>query len=779
MILEPSTSDAPALLSPAGATLSHAELRRRAEAFASSLRAAGATSGDRVAFLLPSGPELAVALIGAMSTSVAVPLNPAFTAAEREDLLRRLGARFLVTEDGLKALDVAPRPADGTVLLVLTSGTTARPKAVRITAANIRARSRAFGEALGLGPADRCLNVVSFFHVHGLLGALLPALEAGGSAVCAEGFHAPSFAGWLRDFAPTWFTAGPALLRDILRAAPAAHALRFIRSVSAPLPPSLLAELERAYGVPVLEGYGMTETGTITSNPPPPRPRKAGTVGVPVGCEIKIADGEVLVRGPSVTPGYVDGEDVDGWFRTGDLGRLDADGYLTLTGRLKELINRGGEKVAPLEVEMELLRHPAVAEAVVFPLPHPRLGEDVGAAVVARAAVTEGELRRFAAERLAPYKVPARIGLVKEIPRAPSGKIARARMADLLGWRRPEHVAPATETERGLAKIWTRVLGAEGVGALDSFYDLGGDSMLAAELIVEIEAELGRHLPAAALLRATTLRALAAEIDAGATISTLALVQRGAGRPPFFCVHGLDGNVVNFKPLAEAMGADQPFYSFQAKGLDGREAPLERIEDMARLYLDDLLREQPRGPYHLGGWSFGGLVALEMARRLRASGREVALLAILDSRRVFTMGTTLPDQPAFVEALPELDDFKPGETSTPSSRLRARFSEARRLRTSPFSPEFVTRRRIEQAAWRASRCYSARPYGGKVSLIWSTKAPTEADRRSLELWERIAEGGVELFEIDCDHFSVMRFPQLVDVGRKLREWMDANPDGRT
>jgi len=277
--------------------------------------------------------------------------------------------------------------------------------------------------------------------------------------VCAPGLSAFRFFNWFKDARPTWYTAVPTMHQAILGRADrnreilARSRLRFIRSSSASLPPQVMLELEKTFGVPVIESYGMTEAAhQMASNPLPPRPRKPGSVGIAAGPEVAILDeiggllergmiGEVAIRGPNVTPGYEANPEANtkafsnGWFRTGDQGLLDDEGYLRLTGRLKELINRGGEKISPLEVDEVLMDHPAVAQVVTFGMPHEKLGEDVAAAVVLRdgQTATERELRDFAATRLADFKVPRKILILSEIPKGATGKLQRIGLASKLG----------------------------------------------------------------------------------------------------------------------------------------------------------------------------------------------------------------------------------------------------------------------------------------------------------------------------------------------------------
>ena len=290
--------------------------------------------------------------------------------------------------------------------------------------------ARNIAQSLELTASDRCLNVMPLFHVHGLVGALLSSISSGASVVCCPGFVAPKFFEWVDEFRPTWYTAVPTIHQSVVARAskPQSHSFRFIRSCSSALAPSLMEEMESAFGVPVIEAYGMTEAAhQMASNPLPPGKRKPGSVGIAAGPEIAIMDGEVAVRGPNIH--------TDGWFRTGDQGYLDEEGYLFLTGRTKEIINRGGEKIAPREIDEVLLLHPSVAQAIAFAVPDPSLGEVVAAAVVLRSGsiVTDRELREFAAQHLADFKVPAKILFVDEIPKGPTGKIQRIGLAAKLG----------------------------------------------------------------------------------------------------------------------------------------------------------------------------------------------------------------------------------------------------------------------------------------------------------------------------------------------------------
>ncbi len=477
-----------ALMAEARAPLSYGDLRALVAQAGGALAAAGVTRADRVAIVLPNGPEMAAAFVCVAAACSAAPLNPAYTEAEFAYYMTDLGAKMLLTDSALGpaaraakgagipvacltasgaagafTLDLpagpAPAPAaPGDEALVLhTSGTTARPKIVPLTQANIAASARHIAASLALGPDDLGLNIMPLFHIHGLIASVLASLSAGAAVHVTPGFNALRHFEWLDAVRPTWVTGVPTMHQAILARAPrnasviARQRLRFLRSSSASLPAPVLLALEETFGCPVVEAYGMTEAAhQMTCNPL--SGRKPGSVGRAAGPEVAILTdagvstapdtlGEVVIRGPNVTSGYAANPAAnatafhDGWFRTGDQGRLDADGFLWLTGRLKEIINRGGEKVSPREVDDVLMDHPAVALAVCFAIPHKSLGEEVGAAIVLKegADASPEALRAFAAERLAAFKVPRRVLILDDIPKGATGKLQRIGLAEKLG----------------------------------------------------------------------------------------------------------------------------------------------------------------------------------------------------------------------------------------------------------------------------------------------------------------------------------------------------------
>ena len=497
-LLSVGASDAPAIKASNVKPLSYEGLRVNIHKTVATLNSFGIGRQDRVAIVLANGPQMASAFVSIAVGASAAPLNPAYRADEFEFYLSDLQAKALVVEKGsespalqiaeklnIQILELSPseegagaftlaqlNPVPATApqfpglataedigLILHTSGTTSRPKIVPLSHRNICASACNVRDNLQFQVDDCGLNIMPLFHIHGLIAGLLAPLSAGSSIFCTPGFNALRFFSWMSEAKPSWYTAVPTMHQTILARAPqnreviAAHPLRFLRSSSSSMPPQVIGELEATFNAPLIESYGMTEDAhQMASNPLPPAKRIPGSVGVAAGPEIAIMDeqghllergaiGEIVIRGPNVTAGYENNQKAnseaytDGWFRTGDQGVMDTEGYLSITGRLKEIIMRGGEKISPREVDEILMDHPAVLQVVTFGIPHDKLGEEVGAAVVLREGLmaTEKELREFAAIRLADFKVPRKILFLDEIPKGATGKLQRIGLAAKLG----------------------------------------------------------------------------------------------------------------------------------------------------------------------------------------------------------------------------------------------------------------------------------------------------------------------------------------------------------
>jgi len=556
----------PAIIGSDFPSLSYRMLQVEIDGVRDLLRGAGLGRDARIAVALASSAQAARAIIATACSAVAVPIDPKLTVTEVERCLAILrpsaivvlrdhgsAARAAAERQGVSIIEAdfssglsltmptfrPPAPLkdpdpDAPAFILHTSGTTATPNLVPFSHRNMLASVERLRTWFDLSPQDRCLNVTPIYYSHALTTTVFPPLMTGGSIAFPSNPTNVDLSEWFGRLGPTWYSAGPTLHLAVLEKteerpnARAMHTLRFVSTAGAPMAREIHDRMEVALGVPVLEHYGSSETAQVASNRPPPGPAKFGTCGIPWPGIVKIADpdgrplpvgerGEVLIRGPSVMAGYLNAPEdnraafLDGWYRTGDIGSLDADGFLTLHGRERELINRGGEKISPLEIDQALMRHPQVAQAAAFGVSHPRLGEDVAAAVVlcSGATVTTAELRDFVSERLAAFKVPRRITIVDQLPRGITGKVQRNRLSEALR-ESPER---SGFTEEGLhvtlARLWRKVLKTDSIALDDDFFEKGGDSLLAMDVSLELQKLIGRELPESILFETPTIRDLA------------------------------------------------------------------------------------------------------------------------------------------------------------------------------------------------------------------------------------------------------------------------------
>ena len=485
--------------SPDESEITYGELLNYIDKTFNQLSSLNIQKGERIAIALGNGSAMASTFIAIASNYTSCPLNPSFTKEEfkfyYDDLkvkaviieenqlvdareaakeldIRIINLKTKTTSDFIK-LDVeidanieSYFPSinqDDAAMILHTSGTTSRPKMVPLTHKNLMASARNISTTLNLNENDKCLNIMPMFHIHGLIAAILAPIYQSGSIITPSGFDALKFFRWIEEFKPTWYTAVPTMHQAILSRAPRNietiknNPLKFIRSSSASLPSIVMKNLEQTFNTCVIESYGMTEaTHQMTSNPLPPSIRKSGSVGLAAGpevallCKGKIINndqnnrnipGQIIIKGENVTKGYINNPKantesfLDGWFLTGDEGTFDKDGYLKITGRLKEIINRGGEKISPQEIDEILMDHESIQQAVAFSVPHEKLGEDLYAAVVLKdnAMIKEDDLKAYCKNRLTKFKIPRKILIIDSIPKGATGKLQRIGLYKKLG----------------------------------------------------------------------------------------------------------------------------------------------------------------------------------------------------------------------------------------------------------------------------------------------------------------------------------------------------------
>jgi oxalate---CoA ligase len=708
----------PAVIQPDAVSWDYQQLQYLVKDLGAKLRACGLRREDTVAVAMPDGAAGLVTQLGVMNVCGCAPLNPLLTETELRRDMVELGIRALVCDPGYDlGLQLAdelglivvvaslrgdecvwephkqPTPDSqastkhgarstirsngGAAILLHTSATTGRRKIVPLTAENLKAACGNTSRSLRLSEEDRLLVMARLFHAHGIISTLSQ-WSAGGTVIVANGFEAADFNKLVTGLQVTWYTCGPTLHQAILtqlhkQPLPRPYALRFIRSGGNTLPAELKAALREQLGVPVLDMYGLSETGAVAANDLCD-PDSAGwrSVGPEIGIMSQEGkalpdgeEGEIVVRGPSVMSEYWNDADANRgafwgsgpgrWFRTGDLGSLDARGTLTMSGRAKEIINRGGQKIQPAEIDLVLSRHPAVKAVAAFGVPHPTLGEDVACAVVLQegASASEAELRAFARQSLARYKVPRRVHLLAAIPLGATGKPQRLVLRERLGARpvaEPGAGAYSSERklsriERSIAELWAGRLRCNQIRFEDDFFHLGGDSLEAVSMLSEVEALLERALPPGATERffeAPTLATLSAMLSAPIALEKEAAPQtershalrvyplRGDGPGiEAFLLPADDEEGWYFRLLSRSMGDHRRMAMLRPE--NGWYAPGPDLVEAAAAQAVALIRQsRPHGPYLVGGFCLGGVIAYETARLLELAGERV-VLALFDS----------------------------------------------------------------------------------------------------------------------------------------------------
>lgn len=681
----------PALIGIGAQPVTFTQLLSSISSIAQDLAQAGLRRDDLVGLLVPSGIAGGRLMVALASNITVVPVNPALTLQEMTEVAKVSGLTAIVIPSGLASAsrsamleqplavfeaserpDGAPRlelltkPVGPPVpvragrdtdvaLLLRSSGTTGAAKLIPVTHRNLLAMAEKLGSGLwfGLSARDRAACTLPLYYAAGIKTSLFVPLILGASVGFPPAGQASDVAAWIDVLKPTFLSVSPGSLNGILdRLKMAPHppvwgSVRFVMCGAGYLPEEVRLAAQRLLQVPILEFYGLSEAGVMAANPVPPGKSKPGTVGLPAPGELLIVDdshqpvangmvGEIMVGGPSVTPGYIAeensaGEFNAGWLLTGDLGRIDEDGYLTIVGRTKEVINRGGEKIFPYEIEKAMLQHPAVADAAAFGVPHARLGESVAAAAVLKtgSTVSEQELKEFLAARLAAFKLPRRLWLVSSLPRGNTGKVLRSALTESYGARRRQFAQPDGLLESELFHLWSRLLGTDDIGIDDDFFEKGGDSLLATEMLLEVEQLTGKPYPQSEL-STLTIRRIAHVITSGlaAARELITQVKSGSGIPLFLCHGDYVTRGLYAHKLAALLPEGQPVFLLHsyADQFGG-----QRMEDVAQVYLEQILRAGQASPVFVAGYCNGGLTAWHLTHLLRAQGVEVLELVLIDT----------------------------------------------------------------------------------------------------------------------------------------------------
>jgi oxalate---CoA ligase len=860
----------PALLGLGRGSLSHQELCEQIERTVGRLHECGLGRGDRVAIALPNSPDAAACCMAVASTASAAPLNPASQPQQFQSYFAAMRARALIVEEhsdcpavrvaqemgiqiiwlraergapaGVFHLDFVTRnqPRDtgwaeeqDVALLMHTSGSTSGPKLAPLTHLNISAGSGNNASHLQLTAQDRCLCVTSMFFTQGILVSVISALFEGGSTVVTPGYDPIRFFAWLDEFRPTWYAAPVAIQRNILSRAHLwpeiveRSRLRVIRCSSSIAEPALIAGVEKLFRAPMLDAYGLTETSsTVVGEPMPPARRKPGSVGVATGCEVAIAGekgaflpagqiGEVLLRGPSVIgayeaePGVNESAFSNGWLRTGDLGKIDPDGFLFLTGREKELINRGGEKISPAEIDEVLLSHGSVSQAMAFSLPDERLGEDVGALVVLRDRAEDAEklaakLRQLVRKRLANSKAPSRIWFVDDLPRTATGKPQRIGVAQKLGLSTtsagsPNGVSVAAfikpvgdVIETTLTHIWEDALRRRPIGLNQDFFELGGDSLLAAGVAARIEKVFGHTIGLPRFMEAPTVARMAdllRRVQARLTPSQVIPIQSSGSRAPLH----LMGLYPLFRALLLRLADDQPIFGVSYADLSTMQVPF-RMEDFAAHQIETLRRTQPRGPYVLGGWCKDGVLAYEIARQLTAAGENVPLVILIDCFNPAVLKNSLLRPYRIEFHLAKLAHIE--LTAIPRYCMDRVRTLAGRLKTAMWRSAYHLRLRVDRRVNHefrnltevfslAAAQYQPQSYSGRVLLVRPQERPA-GDRSDAAIGWRELVPNLKVVDAIGNHVDMFREPQVDSMASILeaellrangRESWETNPPG--
>lgn len=845
-LIEPIVEKSPnkiALIGHNGESLTYKQLGDSVKAMGNYLTTLGIQPNQRIAFVSRSALETAIAFLAISNIAAFAPLSPDYSELQYKyyfDLLkidalmipenyqgplfgisteRKRDVFYLRPKNGnmdikYEIIGVVEKTSPTTVLahghdiamVNYTSGTTAQPKIVPRSHINICTAVQKRITDFSLTTSDRTLNITPMFRSVGL-NSVLAALFSGGTAICADDIEPNHFFHLLNETSPTYFAASPVVFQTIVEYAEQNalqfkdSSLRFVRSTGAKLTETLADRIKKVFNVPVHVSYGMTETGGISNSSSAPQGQKPGSVGVPVQIGVVIAnekgqqlkanvEGEILVCGPQVIKRYDNDERTNQesfygeWFRTGDAGYLDEDGYLFITGRFKEIINRGGEKVSPYEVEEALLLHPGIKQAVIFPVHGVEGNEEVGAALVLKAGTNLylKDLRHHLQGRIAAFKMPTILYVLDVIPVGEGGKIQRTKLYETiqsLGLKpqpvRGEHeklLLPRNETEKALLKIFTRILPIKNISITDNFFELGGDSLKAAVLYDSITEQFGIQIPLKYIFENSSIEELASYILGKGDYKTihpfLVPFQEGGSKTPIFFIHATEGEPVIYRHIAMDFDSERPFYGIKFNPDAVKWKHPITFEQVARYYIDDIRTIQSTGPYILAGQCVGGIIAYEMARQLKDAKQDISLLAMYDPI-VSSVKNTKSINEKLRSNIEELKNVSIKQYLTVkyfyySIRLQ---SALYKITPDLFKP--LCFRYIKNESWikYARSVYKIKPYNGDIVYFYPEEASGESSELSSRIWAQFVRN-IRIIPLRGRHDSVF-FAENAENTRKILE----------
>lgn len=814
------TPEAPAVLSHHPGQLSYAQLRALVYHAEQWFGENGFGINDRIGTVFTDNFTAAIAFLAVSNSSVCVPLNPDFTQDELDHYLKLINIKALLVQEGeaekvkraLKGrrveiiqwafrkghrleLSLLTKKRFGSkpsynrgsgvdvALILFTSGTTAQPKVIPRTHRELCAMAQNSVKAYSLTSSDRYFTVRPFHFIASIL-AMLASVSVGGSFVFSDNLETTKLFTAIQEIKPTWLGFPPVIYQAMVAEINGRHlqdydlsSLRFLHSTGAPLPPQVAQQLEEMFNIPVVNTYGMTETGILACNYR--IPQRDGSVGKIINTEVGIMDekgklllscavGEVVARGLGVIKNYENNPEANktafqgGWFKTGDCGYLDQDGYLYITGRTKELINRGGQKVSPYEIEKIILQHPDISDAVVFPFPHSKFGEEIAVAVVlgnSQGKMSLKNLRSFLMEKIAFFKIPSKLFNVDRIPVGPNGKVQRNKLYQYFKHMErdlpdiePDFSPAQNQVERELINICRELLEVENIGIRDDFFELGGDSLQVARLYSKIEEIWGCKIHISEFYREATVKNLAEMIldDSIATLNCpfIVPIQKNGSKPPLFCVHPIRGEALKYWELASSLGDEQPVYGlrFHRKSLDKDLG----MEQLAARYIEGMLSVQPKGPYFLAGYSLGGVIAFEIARQLAKSGYDMGMVAMIDTD------------------IDILKEYIQSNTDHPIRRstFEKLYSHFRRIR-GQIKEKIVLK--PEKLLNMTAKRYKPELFAGEILYFAAEGNPRAAN--SIAVWSQLTDS-IKVVNVKGDHDTIMYEPHVIGVAREIQTYME-------